>query len=278
MTDIDKERELIEAAEAVVARWYTPKWKDEPHTAEFIERLRTAADRASNHAAKVRCMDCKLNYDDYPMDIVLSKDQWLMIHPGDGGVLCANCIATRARKLPGAVNLTARITFGRDYDGDTPLPLAEPALKAAKDALLQITFEGPGRSVTIASKALAAMDAVLRATPNHVNAAVDMVGVAPAAPAVQAVGEPGNMPILPQHLLNIIGDYGLARTDGLNELDRIDLWEKLIRAIKTYAWACQPDAPAIQPPPSAEPAPTDPRPVVGIVDERYLRPTSGGEG
>lgn len=33
-----------------------------------------------------------------------------------------------------------------------------------------------------------------------------------------------------------------------------------------------------QPPPSAKPAPTDPRPVVGIVDERYLRPTNGGEG
>ncbi|MES2319956.1 MAG: hypothetical protein V4631_20950 [Pseudomonadota bacterium] len=35
-------RELIEAAEAVVARWYSPKWKDEPHTGEFINRLRAA--------------------------------------------------------------------------------------------------------------------------------------------------------------------------------------------------------------------------------------------
>lgn len=42
------ERELIEAAEALVARWYTPKWKDEPHTAVFIERLRAAL---SNSAA-----------------------------------------------------------------------------------------------------------------------------------------------------------------------------------------------------------------------------------
>ena len=33
---------LIEAAEAVVARWYSPKWKDEPHTAEVINRLRDA--------------------------------------------------------------------------------------------------------------------------------------------------------------------------------------------------------------------------------------------
>lgn len=35
-------REIIEAAEAIVARWYSPKWKDEPHTAVCIERLRAA--------------------------------------------------------------------------------------------------------------------------------------------------------------------------------------------------------------------------------------------
>ncbi len=35
-------REIIDAAEAVVARWYTPKWKDEQHTAVFINRLRDA--------------------------------------------------------------------------------------------------------------------------------------------------------------------------------------------------------------------------------------------
>lgn len=50
---------------------------------------------------------------------------------------------------------------------------------------------------------------------------------------------PSDMPVLPQHLLNIIGDYGLARTDGLSELQRMHLWETLIAAIKNYAWAAR---------------------------------------
>lgn len=33
---------LQEAAKAVVERWDSPKWKDLPHTAEFIDALRTA--------------------------------------------------------------------------------------------------------------------------------------------------------------------------------------------------------------------------------------------
>ena len=33
---------LRAAAEAVVARWDSPKWKDEPHTAVFIDQLRAA--------------------------------------------------------------------------------------------------------------------------------------------------------------------------------------------------------------------------------------------
>lgn len=38
-----KERdELRAAAQAVVDRWDTPAWKDVPHTAEYISRLRAA--------------------------------------------------------------------------------------------------------------------------------------------------------------------------------------------------------------------------------------------
>lgn len=33
---------LIEAAKAVIDRWYSPLWKDLPHTGEFINRLREA--------------------------------------------------------------------------------------------------------------------------------------------------------------------------------------------------------------------------------------------
>jgi hypothetical protein len=35
-------RELIEAAQGVVGRWDSPKWKDLPHTADYIHRLREA--------------------------------------------------------------------------------------------------------------------------------------------------------------------------------------------------------------------------------------------
>lgn len=45
------------------------------------------------------------------------------------------------------------------------------------------------------------------------------------------------LPILPQTLLNRIADYGMARTDGLPDIDRIDLWESLIACIKRYAGA-----------------------------------------
>jgi hypothetical protein len=68
-----------------------------------------------------------MNYTkNHPIDIVLSKEQWALIHPGDeedkkagvggGGVLCAMCVLLRASKLPKVINLTCRITFGKDYD------------------------------------------------------------------------------------------------------------------------------------------------------------------
>lgn len=38
--------ELLEASEAVVARWDSPLWKDQPHTGVFIERLRAAIAKA----------------------------------------------------------------------------------------------------------------------------------------------------------------------------------------------------------------------------------------
>lgn len=40
-------KELIDAAQAVVDRWDSPKWKDEAPTADFINRLRLAL---ANHA------------------------------------------------------------------------------------------------------------------------------------------------------------------------------------------------------------------------------------
>ena len=33
---------LQKAAQALIDRWNAPSWKDQPHTAEYIERLRAA--------------------------------------------------------------------------------------------------------------------------------------------------------------------------------------------------------------------------------------------
>lgn len=38
--------ELLEASEAVVARWDSPLWKDQPHTGVFINQLRNAIAKA----------------------------------------------------------------------------------------------------------------------------------------------------------------------------------------------------------------------------------------
>lgn len=58
------------------------------------------------------CEDCGLPYQDFPLDLTLSDEQWLLIHPtGVGGLLCAQCIVTRAATLKGAVAVRARIAL-----------------------------------------------------------------------------------------------------------------------------------------------------------------------
>ena len=43
------------------------------------------------------------------------------------------------------------------------------------------------------------------------------------------------LPLLPQSLLDLIGEYGHARTDGVSEFERIHRWGLLIAGIKDYA-------------------------------------------
>ncbi len=61
--------------------------------------------------APLCCLDCLKPYSNFPLDSTLPNEQWRMIHDGDGGVLCANCMVARAAKLPGAVALRMRIEF-----------------------------------------------------------------------------------------------------------------------------------------------------------------------
>jgi hypothetical protein len=60
----------------------------------------------------VRCLDCHLPYTDFPLDLTLPDEQWLLIHPDGGGVLCANCIVRRASQLPNVVAVRAYIEKG----------------------------------------------------------------------------------------------------------------------------------------------------------------------
>lgn len=46
------------------------------------------------------------------------------------------------------------------------------------------------------------------------------------------------MPVLPDWLLNAIGEYGMARTDRVGEPEILHRWQELIRGIKRYAADC----------------------------------------
>jgi hypothetical protein len=49
------------------------------------------------------CLDCGLDYEQFPLDVVLADAQWRAIHPDGGGLLCAACIAKRAARLPDTI-------------------------------------------------------------------------------------------------------------------------------------------------------------------------------
>lgn len=71
----------------------------------------------------IHCLDCGCDYAaTMALSLLIPRDQWLLIHPEDGGVLCANCMLRRAEKLPGAINITGRITFACEYEGGGPTP------------------------------------------------------------------------------------------------------------------------------------------------------------
>jgi hypothetical protein len=50
--------------------------------------------------------------------------------------------------------------------------------------------------------------------------------------------EAGRLPTLPADLLTLIGSYGLARTNGESEVERLHRWQQLIAGIKQYAADC----------------------------------------
>lgn len=49
-----------------------------------------------------RCDECGLPYTEFGLDVTLSNSQWQLISKGSG-LLCANCIVSRAEVIPGAI-------------------------------------------------------------------------------------------------------------------------------------------------------------------------------
>ena len=49
------------------------------------------------------CKDCKLPYRKFPLDVNMARAQWLLIMPGERGLLCAGCMVKRIkRRIHGA--------------------------------------------------------------------------------------------------------------------------------------------------------------------------------
>ena len=70
----------------------------------------------------IKCQDCKKGYGDgsegygnevMPISLNLSREEWLLISPEDG-ILCANCIVTRASLFPHIVCINAKLIFTKD--------------------------------------------------------------------------------------------------------------------------------------------------------------------
>lgn len=62
------------------------------------------------------CQGCGLPYEEMPLDITLPHYQWDMITTKEEGygMLCANCIVKRARKLPGIIAVRVTLDFGEN--------------------------------------------------------------------------------------------------------------------------------------------------------------------
>ena len=56
-----------------------------------------------------RCLDCGKGYKSFGVDIVLPRSQWLLIHPDDNGLLCAQCIVNRIAKIDTAIVVHANV-------------------------------------------------------------------------------------------------------------------------------------------------------------------------
>ncbi len=60
-------------------------------------------------------MDCHKPYDNFGLDVVLPNDQWLLINPQNDGLLCAQCMVNRAKKLGNIISIRMNLLTIKDY-------------------------------------------------------------------------------------------------------------------------------------------------------------------
>jgi hypothetical protein len=82
---------------------------EQPRREESGAEPEIPCEKGNSETLHAACLDCGRDYGDFGMDVLLPRWQWLLIHPDENGLLCAQCIVTRASKLEGAVGLEAVI-------------------------------------------------------------------------------------------------------------------------------------------------------------------------
>lgn len=68
---------------------------------------------------EAECIDCGKLYRNFGLDMTFPDEQWEMICPDRGGILCANCILERASKLPNVIAIRAQIEFSNSKSRST---------------------------------------------------------------------------------------------------------------------------------------------------------------
>lgn len=78
-----------------------------PNKADGEATRSLSVDNSIDPSPPPNCLDCGLAYEFFPLDVLLSRSQWLEIHPAENGLLCAACIVRRAAKVPGVTCVRA---------------------------------------------------------------------------------------------------------------------------------------------------------------------------
>lgn len=86
----------------------------EVERAAIETELAVAKETLAAEPTILRCIDCRMPYGNFPLDMTFPDEQWRLIHAPEGGVLCANCMVRRAAGLSGAVVVRATIEFSKE--------------------------------------------------------------------------------------------------------------------------------------------------------------------